>query len=108
MCKVLSENSRDSIDAFLSKEPASLNFRNNLYVLKALDRELNMVFLPLKDDGKKEIHKTQNFDAKESCSETEKGAAPSDGSTVVSSSVSGTDPILSSNSTVDEIMEDNC
>lgn len=96
MCKVLSENSRDSVNAFLLKEPTSLNLRKNLCILEKLDRELNLVLLPVKDDQKQEIHKPQNFDAQESCSETEKGAAPSDGSTVVSSSVS----------TVDEIMED--
>lgn len=106
MCKFLSENSRDSINAFLSKKPASLNLRKNLNILEALNRQLNLVLPPVKDDQKQEIQKAQNSDAQESCSEAEKGAAPPDGSTVVSSSVSGTDPVLSFNSTVDEITED--
>lgn len=118
MCKVLSENEQNSIDAYMSDDSAGLKLRENLLELETLGRELNQILLPVEDDRKQEILRScslsvagaelgkENFDTTESFLQKEKGISPSDRLTMLSCSVDGAGPVSSSNGAVDTDMEE--
>ncbi|KAL3497299.1 hypothetical protein ACH5RR_040031, partial [Cinchona calisaya] len=49
--KVLSENARDSLDAYISSKRASLKLRNNLLRLEAFDQKINQILFPVKHNS---------------------------------------------------------
>ncbi|KAL2534409.1 CHD3-type chromatin-remodeling factor PICKLE [Abeliophyllum distichum] len=70
MCKVLTENAQDSVEAHLADKQASLNVRRNLAPLEAFNQEINHILSPASIEDEKakvekpsssSIHQTDDF-----------------------------------------------